>query len=512
MAKLKEKGLMGVSDLQKSLPGPMRLLREPAADNSGAVNSDPQFMADRLAIINHVTAYSYLIDEGRWEEWFKLFSDDASVEVTTPTLGTIIVKGKGFREFVNLRYIVPSVGSSAVRRHTMGNVHVAEQTATTAKVRIYLFISSVPKADHLNIMSSGTYNATLEKRNGKWVITRWYIECDAPLAPSPIPEGVSAAEMQLIPDPRISDGTRQYKKTPDGLPIGISGKLTPEKLGTSMGNLYGAMGPKNPWVWNNIDMAILDYLTPEAAAAELLPADAQLMAIPDLPGQAPVKLVFAKYRGGTLGPYDEVVLGIPCLYNGALRMYCAFIYVNTDAAMASGRELGGFPKKLADIRFEHMGSQIVGTLDREGVRVVSFSLTKGGQLFSLPLPADKQPKLGHPYNLTLPLPAPTGKPQPYLLPFLSMRVIPNTGVEKTPYAVAELNTSDWELTEGPIFGSSNPAVDFRPSDKDPLYRLPVSIVLSGVYLQSGEMQLAQVFPGESLLKKPGEKSTQEKVA
>lgn len=150
-----------------------------------------------------MTAYSYLIDEGRWEEWFKLFSDDAVVEVTTPTLGTVIVKGKGFREFVNLRYVAPSVGSSAVRRHTMGNVHVAEQTATMAKVRIYLFISSVPKADHLNIMSSGTYNATLEKRNGKWIITRWYIECDAPLAPSPIPEGLRADEMQLIADPRL---------------------------------------------------------------------------------------------------------------------------------------------------------------------------------------------------------------------------------------------------------------------------------------------------------------------
>ncbi len=104
-----------------------------------------------------------------------------------------------------------------------------------------------------------------------------------------------------------------------------------------MGNLYPAMGPKNPWVWNNIDMAIIDYLTPEVAAAEVLPADAQLIAISDLPGHAAVKLVFAKYHGGTLAPYNEVVLGIP-----------------------------------------HMGNHIVGTLDRAGVRVVSFSLEKGG--------------------------------------------------------------------------------------------------------------------------------------
>jgi hypothetical protein len=47
-------GLRCHSDLQKGLPGPLRLLNEPAADNSGTVNADPVFIADRLAIINHV--------------------------------------------------------------------------------------------------------------------------------------------------------------------------------------------------------------------------------------------------------------------------------------------------------------------------------------------------------------------------------------------------------------------------------------------------------------------------
>ena len=66
----------------------------------------------------------------------------------------------------------------------MGNVHVASQTATTAQVCTYMVISNVPAADKLQILTSGTYNATLEKRDGKWTITRWYIEADAPLAPS----------------------------------------------------------------------------------------------------------------------------------------------------------------------------------------------------------------------------------------------------------------------------------------------------------------------------------------
>jgi hypothetical protein len=161
-----------------TVPGPKRLQME-KADNSGTVKADIQFIADRLAILNHIGAYAFLFDEGRLDDWFALFSHDVSFENTTPTLGTVIVKGKkAFRERVSQRYgpkeVIP------VRRHTMGNIHVASQTATTAKARTYMLISTVPAADKLNILTTGTYNASLEKRNGKWLITRWYIEADAP--------------------------------------------------------------------------------------------------------------------------------------------------------------------------------------------------------------------------------------------------------------------------------------------------------------------------------------------
>ena len=42
-----------------NVSGPSRL-EMPRADNSGVVNNDPMFVADRLAIINHVMAYSYV--------------------------------------------------------------------------------------------------------------------------------------------------------------------------------------------------------------------------------------------------------------------------------------------------------------------------------------------------------------------------------------------------------------------------------------------------------------------
>ncbi len=64
-----------------------------------------------------------------------------------------------FRQVVEERYIKLGKTSTAVRRHTQGNVHVTEQTPTTAKVRTYMLISSVPSADKLHILTTGTYNA-----------------------------------------------------------------------------------------------------------------------------------------------------------------------------------------------------------------------------------------------------------------------------------------------------------------------------------------------------------------
>ncbi|HGG03995.1 MAG TPA: nuclear transport factor 2 family protein [Aliiroseovarius sp.] len=188
------------TDFQKRL-APKRLPMM-QADNSGKpLPADPAFLADRLAIINHVTAYSYLIDEERWDEWFALFSDDILFETTVPCFGTIRAKGmKAFRKFVDVRFRGPgSEKNTAVKRHTMGNVHVVNQTVNTAEVRTYLFISVAKPDGQFVIFTSGTYNASLEKRNGRWTITRWYIEVDAA---APKSEIAKHPGIEFIPDER----------------------------------------------------------------------------------------------------------------------------------------------------------------------------------------------------------------------------------------------------------------------------------------------------------------------
>jgi len=174
--------------LQKRLPP--KKLPMVTADNSGKPLSDITMIADRQAILNQVTAYSFLIDEDRWEDWFSLFSDDIVFETTTPCFGTIRTVGKkAFRKFVDVRFRGPgSENKNFAHRHTMGNMHVAYQDKKRAEVRTYMLISDAFPDGTFKVFTSGTYNATLQKRDGKWIITRWYIEVDGTVPKSTIPQ------------------------------------------------------------------------------------------------------------------------------------------------------------------------------------------------------------------------------------------------------------------------------------------------------------------------------------
>lgn len=464
----------------KNVPGPARLDME-LADNSGKVNSDPMFIADRLAIINHVMAYSYLIDEGRWDDWFALFSDDIVFENTSPELGTLILKGmKAFKELVQHRYIIPGKNSKGVRRHTQGNVHVAEQTATTAKVRTYMLISSVPAADKLHTLTTGTYNANLEKRGGKWTITRWYIEVDAPLAPSKLPEGFPEDQVKWIPDP----STAMPGAGPVAVPV--QGQVTLKNHPFSMGALY-ENAPE--WFWHGFDGVIVDYLTDAKSAAAFLPEQMTTLPIPELPGYSAIKQIWADYSDSSFGPYREFFITIPCLHKGELYLYVPLIYVDSDAAMAGGREIGGWPKKMADIRMDRFGNEYRCSFERRGKRLASASMQVGGKLFSTPLPADKPVSLPHPYNLTFPLPAPTGTPQERVpLPTATIKLIPGVGVLNPPPVVARVIGAPWNL-KGAFHSGSGASIAYGQSENDPFYKLPILQTLGAMYF-FGEMYLA----------------------
>jgi acetoacetate decarboxylase len=54
-------------------------------------------------------------------------------------------------------------------------------------------------------------------------------------------------------------------------------------------------------------------------------------------------------------------------------VYCPWMIVNDDTALIYGRELLGYPKKMAEIPFEDDGKEITASLTRRGVEVISVS-------------------------------------------------------------------------------------------------------------------------------------------
>ncbi len=87
-----------------------------------------------------------------------------------------------------------------MKRNFVGNLHVADQTATAAEVRTYLLVPAAPANGPSRPFGSGTCNASLEKRGGRWTITCWAVEVDVPVGPSPTPAGFGKEAFPFIPD------------------------------------------------------------------------------------------------------------------------------------------------------------------------------------------------------------------------------------------------------------------------------------------------------------------------
>jgi len=67
-------------------------------------------------------------------------------------------------------------------------------------------------------------------------------------------------------------------------------------------------------------------------------------------------------------PYKEAGLALACKYNGEVGFHCIAMPVTTDMAMALGREVYGYPKKMAQISFNYGNGVVEGWAERHGVR------------------------------------------------------------------------------------------------------------------------------------------------
>jgi acetoacetate decarboxylase len=74
------------------------------------------------------------------------------------------------------------------------------------------------------------------------------------------------------------------------------------------------------------------------------------------------------------GDYTESGVVIPCSFEGRPASFVAQMYLDDDPPIAAGREIWGFPKKLAAPKLELVKDTLTGTLDYAGQRVATGTM------------------------------------------------------------------------------------------------------------------------------------------
>jgi hypothetical protein len=106
------------------------------------------------------------------------------------------------------------------------------------------------------------------------------------------------------------------------------------------------------------------------------------------PGKTYCVVMIADYRTMSIGPYQEMVVMSPVIYRGEARppartgFFVHEIAVTSEVSRLTGKEVWGFPKYLADIRFENTTGKIKASMKGPDT-AFEISLPRWG----LPLPA-----------------------------------------------------------------------------------------------------------------------------
>ena len=126
--------------------------------------------------------------------------------------------------------------------------------------------------------------------------------------------------------------------------------------------------PPGPYRFVNREFLIVTYRTDPEALRAVVPEPLQI-------GEPIVKYEFIRMPDSTgFGDYTESGQVIPVTLDGEHGAYVHSMYLNDEAPIAGGRELWGFPKKLAAPSLTVERDTLLGTLDYGPVRVATATM------------------------------------------------------------------------------------------------------------------------------------------
>ena len=126
--------------------------------------------------------------------------------------------------------------------------------------------------------------------------------------------------------------------------------------------------PPGPYRFVNREFLVVTYRTDPDALREVVP---EPLEVPE----PLVKYEFIRMPDSTgFGDYTESGQVIPVRLNGRRGSYVHSMFLNDEAPIAGGRELWGFPKKLATPQLSVQTDTLLGTLDYGSVRVATATM------------------------------------------------------------------------------------------------------------------------------------------
>jgi acetoacetate decarboxylase len=126
--------------------------------------------------------------------------------------------------------------------------------------------------------------------------------------------------------------------------------------------------PPGPYRFVNREFLIISYRTDLEKLRAVVPEPLEVT-------DPIVKYEFIRMPDSTgFGDYCETGQVIPVSYKGRKGGYVHCMFLNDEPPIAGGRELWGFPKKLADVSLRTEIDTLVGTLDYGPVRVATGTM------------------------------------------------------------------------------------------------------------------------------------------
>lgn len=126
--------------------------------------------------------------------------------------------------------------------------------------------------------------------------------------------------------------------------------------------------PRGPYRFINREFLVITYRTDTDALRAVVPEPLEFT-------EALVKFEFIRMPDSTgFGDYTESGQIIPVRFRGVEGNYAHAMYLNDYPPIAGGRELWGFPKKLALPVLQTDSDTLVGTLDYGKVRIAKATM------------------------------------------------------------------------------------------------------------------------------------------